>query len=165
MLGPDKGDSSRQRTVEEARSRGVSAHLEVQDSIPKMLVPQLLDTGDIFLNTSCIDNTPVSVLEAMASGLCIVSTDAGGIPYLLQSGKNALLVPLDDDREMAAAVRRLLTDHALSEQIQHASRATVCAFDWSVILPQWQVLLTSVAERHACMRRSRGAQLLPPAVL
>ena len=56
-------------------------------------MPGQLDQADVFLNTTNYDNTPVSVLEAMACGLPLVSTNVGGIPYLLEDGKTALLAP------------------------------------------------------------------------
>jgi glycosyltransferase involved in cell wall biosynthesis len=93
-----------------------------------------------------VDNTPVSVLEAMACGLCVVSTRVGGIPYLLQHGRDALLVPPNDPEAMAAAVRRVLTEPALAESLSHNARLKAEQFDWSAILPQWQALLASVAE-------------------
>ncbi len=51
--------------------------------------------GDIFLNTTNVDNAPVTVVEAMACGLCIVSTDAGGVPDLVEDEHEALLVPCE----------------------------------------------------------------------
>jgi glycosyltransferase involved in cell wall biosynthesis len=143
MVGADKGDNSLQITLALARSCGVEAQVEVRKPVRKALVPDLLATGDIFLNTSRVDNMPVSVLEAMASGMCVVSTEAGGIPFLLKSGQNALLVPVDDDAAMAAAVRLLLTDKALAVRIRNAALTTVRTYDWGVVLPQWQSLLTS----------------------
>ena len=148
MIGPDKGDSSRAKTMAEARRCGVEAHLEMHPLVPKEKVPSVLRTADIFLNTSRIDNTPVSVLEAMAAGLCVVSTDVGGLPYLLESGREALLVPQDDDAAMAAAVRTLLRDQQLAANIRTAASSKLRHFDWSVVLPQWQDLLTSVARRQ-----------------
>ena len=73
-------------------------------------MPACLADGDIFLNTSLVDNTPVSILEAMASGMCIVSTNVGGIPYLLKAGHEALLVSPGDPEKMAEAVRQILQD-------------------------------------------------------
>ena len=148
MIGPDKGDSSHAKTLAEARRCGVEAHLEMRSLVPKEKVPSVLRTADIFLNTSRIDNTPVSVLEAMAVGLCVVSTDVGGIPYLLESGRDALLVPPDDDAAMAAAVRSLLRDQRLAAKIRTAASSKLRSFDWNVVLPQWQNLLTSVARRQ-----------------
>ena len=145
MVGPDKGDASRGKTMAEARRYGVESHLEMRSLLPKQEVPSLLKTADIFLNTSRIDNTPVSVLEAMAARLCVVSTHVGGIPYLLESGHDAFLVPEDDDAAMATAVRLLLKDQQLARNIQIEASRKVQKFDWDVVLPQWQDLLTSVA--------------------
>ncbi|HEX6136691.1 MAG TPA: glycosyltransferase family 4 protein, partial [Casimicrobiaceae bacterium] len=67
-------------------------------------------SADVVLNPSRVDNMPISLLEAMASGVPIVSTDAGGIPDMVDDGKTALLVPVGDERAMAAAALRVLTD-------------------------------------------------------
>ena len=65
-----------------------------------------MNNGDIFLNTTGVDNAPVSVVEAMACGLCVVSTNVGGIPYLLEHEYDSLLVPSNDPAAMATAVRK-----------------------------------------------------------
>jgi glycosyltransferase involved in cell wall biosynthesis len=147
MAGADKGDGSFQKTAAAAKAAGVEECLELRGSIPKSDVPAFLATGDIFLNTTNVDNTPVSVLEAMASGLCVVSTNVSGIPYLLQDGKDSVLVPADDDEAMATGVRSLLHNSALAERIQIASKAKVKRFDWSVVLPQWREILTAASRR------------------
>ena len=146
MIGPDKGDGSLQATQDMARKLGVAAHIEWPGSVSKAEIPKWLDRHDIFLNTTNADNTPVSVMEAMASGLCIVSTNVGGIPYLLDSNGEALLTPPDDAAAMAAAVRRILREPPLAESLSHQARQKAQCFDWSVILPQWDSVLKSVAE-------------------
>lgn len=143
MIGADKGDSSRRATLDLARTLGVKEHIEVCDAVQKSSVPEMLGAGDIFLNTARIDNTPVSVLEAMASGMCVISTDAGGLPFLLRAGEDALLVPTDRPDLMAAAVRALLNDQSFALQVREAGRAAAQAYDWAAILPKWQDLLTS----------------------
>ncbi|MBA3257451.1 MAG: glycosyltransferase family 4 protein, partial [Pyrinomonadaceae bacterium] len=95
-----------------------------------------------------VDNAPVSVLESMACGLCVVSTNVGGIPYLLKHEEDALLVPPDDAQAMAAAVRRIYSEPGLAERLSRKGRAKVEQFDWSAILPQWEALLSAVAEGH-----------------
>ncbi|HMV50604.1 MAG TPA: glycosyltransferase family 4 protein, partial [Blastocatellia bacterium] len=85
------------------------------------------------------------VIEAMAGGLCIVSTNAGGLPYLLEDGEDALLVPPNDPGAMAAAVRRLLTEAGLAERLSRNARRKAESFDWSAVLPQWRTLLRRVA--------------------
>jgi glycosyltransferase involved in cell wall biosynthesis len=98
------------------------------------------------LNTTNVDNTPISILEAMACGLCVVSTSVGGIPYLLEHEHDALLVPPNDPEAMAIAVRRLLTEPGLAERLSRNGRQKAEQFDWSIILPQWEALLISVAQ-------------------
>ncbi|HEY8187113.1 MAG TPA: glycosyltransferase family 4 protein [Pyrinomonadaceae bacterium] len=145
MVGPDKGDGSLQHTVKVASELGVADRATFPGGVYKTEVPEWLNKADIFLNTTNVDNTPVSVLEAMACGLCVVSTNAGGIPYLLEDEHDALLVPPDDPEAMAAAVRRLLTEEGLAERISRNARQKVEQFDWSIILPQWETLLARVA--------------------
>jgi glycosyltransferase involved in cell wall biosynthesis len=95
-----------------------------------------------------VDNTPVSVLEAMACGLCVISTNVGGIPYLLQDEHDALLVPSGDDGAMAKAVRRVLTEEGLADRLSCNARRKVEQFDWSYILPKWERVLIDVAAGH-----------------
>jgi glycosyltransferase involved in cell wall biosynthesis len=145
MLGSDRGDGSWQRTQERARSFGVLNRVTMPGAVKKCDVPEWLQRGDIFLNTTHIDNTPVSVLEAMACGLCVVSTNVGGIPYLLKDGEDALLVPPGDPDAMAAAVRRLLTEPGLARRISGAGRRKAESFDWSFIFDMWKDLLLATA--------------------
>lgn len=140
MIGPDKHDGSREKTLEAARKFQVADRLALPGRITKAEVPRWLNQGDIFLNTTTVDNTPVSVLEAMACGLGVVSTNVGGIPYLLEHEHDALLVPPNDPEAMAAAVRRLLTEPGLAERLSRNGRLKVLRFDWSVVLPQWEAL-------------------------
>jgi glycosyltransferase involved in cell wall biosynthesis len=154
MAGPDRADSSKEQTIESVTSTGMQAHVEVGGGITKHSVPDFLATGDIFLNTTNVDNTPVTVLEAMASGMCVVSTNVGGIPDLLRSEVDSLLVPPNDEVAMAAGVRRLLTETCLAARIRGSSLARVHQFDWNVVLPQWQQLLTSTA--RAAYSRDAG---------
>lgn len=145
MVGADKGDGSLQATRAAAERLGVSDRVSFPGGVPKSEVPRRLQEGDIFINTTNVDNTPVSVLEAMASGLCVVSTAVGGIPYMLRDGVDALLVPPDDADAMAAAVCRLLEDPALAARISRAGRRAVEGFDWQPVLAQWQELFSAVS--------------------
>jgi glycosyltransferase involved in cell wall biosynthesis len=105
------------------------------------LVAPHLGHGDVFLNTSDADNAPVSVTEAMACGLCVVTTDAGGLRDLVDDGEDALVVPRDDPEAMAAAVRRLLAEPRLAARLSAAARAKVEPLSWSLLLPEWEALL------------------------
>jgi len=144
MIGPDKGDGSFQQTIEMIENLGISKNVELIGRVPKNDVPKWLQTADIFINTTNIDNTPVSVIEAMASGCCIVSTNVGGIPYLLENGVDALLVPPNSAEAMASSVKRILTEPGLAEKLSANARKKAEQFDWSIILPQWEKLLEEI---------------------
>lgn len=149
MIGPDRGDGSLDRTLRRARELGVEKDLTVTTGIRKSEVPDRVNRGDVFLNTSETDNMPVSVIEAMACGLCVVSTDVGGMKHLLEHGQDGLLCPPAQPQVMATAVERLLETPALASRLSEAGRRRVEAFDWSHVLPRWQKLLSDAArQRH-----------------
>ena len=152
MIGPDKKDGSLQETQRAAAKLGVADRIIFAGGIPKEDVPDWLAKGDVFLNTPNIDNTPVSILEAMACGLCLVSTNVGGLPYLLEDRRTALLVPPDDAAAMAAAVRNLFERPDLAEHLSRSGRQVAEAFDWKTILPEWESLLREIAHSGATAR-------------
>ncbi|HUP19088.1 MAG TPA: glycosyltransferase family 4 protein [Gemmatimonadota bacterium] len=147
MIGPDKGDGSRARAIRAAERRGVGDRIRWAGAVPKAEVPSRLDRADVFLNTSTVDNAPVSVLEAMACGLCVVSTDAGGIPELVEDGVEALLAPVGDAGALAAAVGRILDDPDLAGRLSRAGRRRAEANDAAGVVPRWAgVLVGAVPE-------------------
>ena len=103
---------------------------------------------DIFLNTNHVDNTPVSVLEAAAFGLPVVATQVGGVPYLLENEKNALLVADNDTQAMAAGVLRLLREDGLAEKLSRNGRVLAEASAWENVLPAWRTAIRTAASSH-----------------
>lgn len=148
MIGPDK-DGSLREVKTRALELGVDDRLELPGGVPKNDVPAWLAKGDIFINTTNVDNMPVSVIEAMACGMCVVSTNVGGLPYLLENEVDALLVPPDDANSMAAAVRRILTEPELAERLSHNARIKAEQFDWNNVLPQWEKLFADLGRPGA----------------
>jgi glycosyltransferase involved in cell wall biosynthesis len=149
MVGPDKGDGSLQDTRDVAARLGVLDRLVLPGSIEKAEVPRWMAESDIFVNTPDIDNAPVSVLEAMAKGLCIVSTRVGGLPYLLEHEQDALLVPAGDPEALATAVRRVLMEPGLGARLSANARRKAEQHDWGLVVPQWTALLTWAARGSA----------------
>ena len=86
-------------------------------SVPNSQMAQWLDQADVYLTTPDIDCMPGSVLECYASGLPVVATKAGGIPYIAFDGETALLAECGDHQAVAEAALRLLNDPALVEKI------------------------------------------------
>lgn len=145
MIGPDRGDGSLARTRAQAADLGVLDRVRFVDRIPKTTVGEHLSRADIFLNTTNVDNAPVSVLEALACGLCVVSTSVGGMPDFVRDGDEGLLVPPNDPEAMAAAVRRLLNEPGLPGRLSRRGREKAEKMDWSVVLPQWEVLFAAAS--------------------
>lgn len=147
MAGPDKGDGSLERAKAAAVALSLEPHVTFEGRVPKDKIPSLLSGGDIFLNTANIDNAPVTVIEALASGLCVVSTDVGGMPDLLRSGTDALLVPRGDSTAMGQAVLRLLSEPGLAARLSREGRQTAAAFDWTHVIDAWEQTLHEAAAR------------------
>ncbi len=149
MVGPDKGDGSLDQTLALIREQGLGEHVTLPGRCDKAAVPGWLQRGDIFLNTTDVDNTPISVMEAMACGLPVVSTNVGGLPYLLEDERDALLVPQNDPVAMAAAVRRLIEHPDVASQIATNAREKVERFDWHLIVAEWDHLLRRAIDGRA----------------
>lgn len=102
---------------------------------------KLSENYDIFINTTHFDNTPVSVIEALALGLPVVSTNVGGIPYLLKNRETAILVNDSDSKAMANAIIELIENPELAQEIATNGRKLVEQFDWQVVKKQWKEIL------------------------
>lgn len=96
---------------------------------------QAYRNADIAINPSLVDNMPNSVLEAMASGVPVVSTDVGGVPYIVADGQTALLVPPGSPDVMAEAIIRLMDDCDLSERLIVNGLTEVRKYTWQRVWP------------------------------
>jgi glycosyltransferase involved in cell wall biosynthesis len=110
-------------------------------------MPELCDEADIYLNASNVDNMPLSILEAFAAGLAVVTTNAGGIPYVVSHERTGLLVEMNDHEAMAAAAVRLLEDEELAGKLIQAARAECAVYRWDVVREHWLDFYIEVAER------------------
>jgi glycosyltransferase involved in cell wall biosynthesis len=144
MIGPDKGDGSLKASKQLVDRKGLGTHIHFAGPIPKADVPVFLQIGDIFLNTTRYESFGIAVMEAAATGLCIVTTDVGELRYLWSQGQNALLVPADDPTPMANAVRRILTEPGLASLLSARARQKAEQFAWPLILTQWERLFKQV---------------------
>ena len=82
MLGPEREKGILDALREDVKQRGLEGQVRFILGVPREDVGNWLAAADVFLNTTDIDNAPVSVVEAMAAGLCVVTTDAGGVPHM-----------------------------------------------------------------------------------
>jgi glycosyltransferase involved in cell wall biosynthesis len=94
------------------------------------------DAG-VYVQTPAVDNMPLSVLEAFASGVPVVSTDTGGVSAILTPEIHGLLAPPDDDAAIAEAVLELLDDPARARRLAAAAYRSTDAFTWVVVREAW----------------------------
>lgn len=136
MIGPIL-DNSFEETQLLANELKVEDSIQYTGSLLKEEWHSIAEGYDIFINTTTIDNTPVSVMEAMALGLPVVSTNVGGIPYLLDEGRDACLVNSDDHNEMAERIVDLIEGRIDGVSMVQNARNKVEQFDWSVVRNLW----------------------------
>jgi glycosyltransferase involved in cell wall biosynthesis len=120
---------------EEAALRRLTQELKLHNVVftgyvPNENLPELYNRSDILLNGSMADNFPASLVEAAAAGLAVISTDVGGIPYLFENEKSALLVPVRDWKAMAEAVIRVLENPDLGSRLTAAALDRCLQYDW-----------------------------------
>lgn len=142
MVGPDR-DGSLSELQKLANKLNLSQKVTFTGSLSKKQWHKLSEDYGVFINTTNVDNMPVSVIEAMALGLPVVSTNVGGLPFLLSNEINALLVDPNDVSQMANAIKELLKKPNLTSKLSMNGRIKAESFDWKLIQNKWYNFLKS----------------------
>src|SRR5262249_46081205 len=108
-------------------------------------VIELYDANDVFLNGSEIDNQPLSILEAFACGLPVVTTDAGGIPYMVDNGRTGLIAAKSDDEQLAATALRVFAEPELAQTLIQQGREECCKYRWESVRGDWLKVYSELA--------------------
>lgn len=134
MIGPDK-----ENLINECKTYAKELNIDVEftGKLSKRKWIKRSREFNVFINTTHFDNTPISVIEAMALGIPVISTNVGGIPFLLQNGHNAVLVNDNDAKAMASGVEEILYNTELRKALIHNARILVEDFDWSIVKQKW----------------------------
>ncbi len=143
MVGPKK-DNSWEEAHTLVNALGLEQSVKFTGVMKREDWTKLSEDYDIFISTTTIDNTPVSVMEAVALGLPVLSTNVGGVPYLVSDEHEALLVDSGNVDAMVKAVKRLLTSPELVTRLTTNAKHKVDQFDWSVVRHQWLKLLGGI---------------------
>lgn len=138
MVGPDK-DGSLESVKTLATELGVTVKFTGRLSKDQWL--ELSQDYDIFINTTHYDNMPVSVIEAMALGLAVVSTNVGGLPFLLEDQKTALLVDDGDVAQMTKCIGNLIQDAGFTFQMVQNAHLLTREFDNAKVVGRWREIL------------------------
>lgn len=140
MVGPDK-DGTLGKCRRLAKELGIQQAVTFAGHLDKASWHQLSSEYSLFINTSTKDNMPVSVIEAMALGLPVISTNPGGIRYLIDHGTNGILVNVGDFDAIAMSVREFVENPDLSRSIALKARKKAETFDWSSVKHRWLEIL------------------------
>ena len=142
------GDGA-QRAMLEGRARELGLRgVEFLGRVPPAEMGALYDRADIYLNSPNIDNMPGSIIEAYAAGLPVVTTDAGGIPYIVRHDETGLMVPSGDSDGMAAAALRLIREPGLAASLAGTAREECLSrYVWPAVEAEWLALYRQLASR------------------
>ncbi|WP_272023330.1 glycosyltransferase family 4 protein [Olleya namhaensis] len=138
MIGPDN-DGSLNTTQAYAKSLGVS--VDFPGKLSKADWIARAKDYNVFINTTNFDNTPVSIIEAMALGLPIVSTNVGGIPFLIENNQDGLLVNPNNTEAFVEAILQYKNNALLSQSVVKQARLKAETFDWEQVRQQWLMTL------------------------
>ena len=119
-----------------AQALGVADGVRFAGRIDNEHITDLYRNADLLLNPSTADNMPISLLEAMASAVPIVSTNVGGIPHLVTDSHNALLVAPGDPAAMAEAAIRVFAEDGLARRLVDAGTASAAGYTWAKVRPR-----------------------------
>ena len=123
-----------------SRELHIADHVKFCGTRDRDQMAALYRSAAVVINPSRVDNMPNSVLEAMASGVPVVSTDVGGVPYILREGDTGLMVPAGDPGAMAAAVLRVLGDPELALSLAAAATRDVQQYSWPHVRERWMAV-------------------------
>ena len=119
-----------------ARDLGLR-NAEFIGGVPFADMPEMYNRADIYLTATDLDNMPSSIVECLAAGLPVVTTDAGGIPYIVTHEETCLMVERNDHEAMASAAMRLLDDPDFAARIARNAREHCRRFSWPVVQQEW----------------------------
>ncbi|HBK90503.1 MAG TPA: glycosyl transferase [Parvularcula sp.] len=131
--------------------RGLAAQSPAADRIslagPTAAAQAALAAADIFALSSDTEQTPISLIEAMAAGLPAVATDVGDIRAMVSAANAAFIAAAGDDDAYAAALAALIEDAALRERLGRANLARSGAFDESAMIESFRALYMRASGR------------------
>lgn len=135
IIGPFAEKETHQKILDKINKCELENVVELTGALTKEEWHKKSEEFDIFINTTNFDNTPISVMEAMALGLPVVSTNVGGMPYLIKHNVDGVLVEKENSRQMAEEIMNLIRGN--DETIAKNARKKVENFGWSTVRKQW----------------------------
>jgi len=142
MVGPVKDNKTMEKLTKMIAMLNLQDHVTFSGQLSKKDWTALSEDYDIFINTTDYDNNPITLLEAMALGMPIVSTNVGGLPYLINDNVTGLLVAPNDSDQMSGKIIQLISGEIDGKHISKNARIQISEYDKKYILSKWDSVLS-----------------------
>lgn len=134
---------------EEEKLKKLVAELKLKNvnflgKVPNEEMPKFYDEADIYLNSSIVDNMPLSLIEAFSAGIPVVSSNAGGIPYIVKNGETGVLVEKNDFHGLADEAIKILRDNDLAQKMIIQAKQEVEKYSTEKVLDSWRKFLLEI---------------------
>jgi len=144
----------------QARALGIEAKTLLLDQIggtagrkgplflPDNSLIALYQAADVFVLPSVTETFGVVLVEAMAAGLPVITTDAPGCRDIIREGRDGLMIPANDAYALAGALERVLGEPGLAADLSARSRARAQDFAWDDVVTQYEALYRKIISQH-----------------
>ncbi|RJS80711.1 glycosyltransferase family 4 protein [Methanophagales archaeon] len=138
------GDGEDRESLEKhVKELDLEKYVSFVGKVPNEKVPEYMVASDVFVLPSVSEGFPVTILEAMASGLPIVATKVGGLPEIIKDGENGFLVEPKNPKGIAQRVMLILEDDNLSGRISRNNRECVKKYSWGSVIERLEEVYKS----------------------
>jgi glycosyltransferase involved in cell wall biosynthesis len=134
------GFGSEERRLRELATARAAGAVRFIGRVEPRDMPPLLDEADIFLNSSIVDNQPLSVLEAFAAGLPVVTTPTGDIANMVRDDETGRVVPPGNPAAMANAAISLLEEPSRAARIARQATTELEKHSWKYVRERWKAV-------------------------
>jgi glycosyltransferase involved in cell wall biosynthesis len=143
------GDGSQRRLLERLAIELGLRNTIFKGQVSPNSISDIYNAADIYLNASEIDNQPLSLLEAFACGLPIVTTDAGGIPDIVSDRVTGMLIARGDYVQMAERALSLLSNPEQTSRMVEQGRRECQKYSWEAVRSKWLDLYRKLASAES----------------
>jgi glycosyltransferase involved in cell wall biosynthesis len=142
MGGPDLGELD--KTKQLVKEYRLETNIEFPGFMDIEKKKEYTGKADIFISTNRVDNAPVTIVEMWALGLPVVTTNVGGLPYMVKDGENSLLVDDNDAIAMTEKIKNLVSSPALVQKLVQNGRSQVANHSEEIVYQKWDILLNNL---------------------
>jgi glycosyltransferase involved in cell wall biosynthesis len=124
-------------------------------------MPDLYSEHDVFVFPSLMEGLPSALLEAMASGMPVITTETCGMPDVVRNEVTGLLIPPADSTALEAAIERLVSSVELRQKLGEAARASMQSYTWKGAALQLEALYRRVLAAEGRSERESQPSVVP----